>query len=251
MVRHIHSRRTCVGTIATRGADTLGLVKDPTRIPAVLAELQETWEAQPDLELTTLLDTLAQHGAGWGASDDDFVAATKALRRDRPLRLTEPPQVPHRVDTAESRITLAGRLVIVRSQTRPTVWELGDIGAVQVARPLVLLDVHGNRHRLGVVESITRLARAQRSVADISGTQRSRISDRVYILDLEDGRRVELGRRLIVWEQQRRTTSSEELVWDRLLRCAEGEPLRVRLRRGTDAEYAAVERILVADWPAP
>lgn len=59
-------------------------MKDPSRIPPVVAQLQKVWEAQPDLALPTLLGILGNRGIGWGSTDEDLVEALNTMYTENP-----------------------------------------------------------------------------------------------------------------------------------------------------------------------
>lgn len=162
-------------------------MKDPTRIPAVIATLQQVWEAQPDRTLAQLWGTLENRGLGWATSDTELVDLLSSELGVHPLELRQGQLREHYAvadtESPRRRVTLdpVGGRVTVRSYgdgVRATSWCGGRIVKLAVGVPLVIRDQSGVDHRLGVVREITRLER-QRGI-DISGLRRRDIGDGVY-----------------------------------------------------------------------
>lgn len=63
-------------------------MKDPTRIPSLIAELQAVWEAQPNQTLPLLIHQLQAAGISVTSTDDDFLELLRAQLAIRPNSLT-------------------------------------------------------------------------------------------------------------------------------------------------------------------
>lgn len=76
-------------------------VKDPTRIPALIAELQAAWEAQPNLPLPRLLHELQAAGMSPTSTDEDFSALLQHRLATHPGFITDV-NLTHRTFTVET-----------------------------------------------------------------------------------------------------------------------------------------------------
>lgn len=245
-------------------------MKDPARIAPVIAELQSTWEAQPDLSLPTLFGLLENRGIGWGSGDTELIDALRALRRVNPgeirgssragMAATAPgmpvAEVPGRflveTEAPAHRITIDPFRVSVRrvtgekGQSQPGVWEFERIRRCRVAEPLLIRDTAGIEHRLGVVSRITLLNEAPvGEVADLNGLERRDIGERVYQLLLAGGDSVLLNHGLWMFNVSHREVAQQRLRWEKLLTATPGEILRVRQGGGRgDVELGELSRII-------
>ena len=57
---------------------------DPTRIPQLIAALQEAWEGQPDLSFAQLVGVLENRGLRWGTSDTELLEMLGELSSEHP-----------------------------------------------------------------------------------------------------------------------------------------------------------------------
>ncbi|QGU06410.1 hypothetical protein COCCU_02280 [Corynebacterium occultum] len=243
-------------------------MKDPARIAPVIAELQETWEAQPDLSLPTLFGLLENRGIGWGSGDEELVQALRELRRHNPLEvrghsrsadleagipgqevpgrfLVETVSPDHRVTIDPFRIGVR-RVTADGEQPQPGVWGFERIRRCRVAEPLVIRDESGIDHRLGVVSRITLLnERPLAEVGTLDGMERRDIGERVYQLILGEGSSALLTHGLWVFNISRRAVAQRRLKWEKLLSATPGQVLRVRQAgNGEDVELGELLRII-------
>lgn len=240
-------------------------MKDPARIPLVIAELNQTWEAQPDLSLPTLFGLLENRGIGWGSGDRELIEALQALRHEHPVQLrgysraaapsaetevpgrflveTESPA--HRVTIDPFRVSVR-RVTHEKEQPQPGVWGFERIRRCRAGDPLVLTDTAGIDHRLGVIFRITLINEDPGAeVATLDGLARLDIEDRVYQLLLADGDSALLTHGLSVFNVARRSLAHRHLKWERLLTATPGKRLRVReAGSGQTVDLGMLEKII-------
>lgn len=92
-------------------------MKDPTRIPSLMATLQEVWEAQPHLSLPLLLHQLQGAGITATSTDDDLAELLQHQLATHPLFITDA-NLTHRAYIVETtsparRIILSGNSITV------------------------------------------------------------------------------------------------------------------------------------------
>lgn len=236
-------------------------MKDPGRIPLVLAELQRTWEGQPDLSLPTLFGILDNHGIGWGSEDAELIDALREMARRHPsqvrgyARATSPDngqEVPGRflVETQSPayRVTVDPFRVSVRSATatrQPGVWGFERIRRCHTGEPLVIVADSGIEHRLGVVSRITLVnSEPAPEVASLDGIRRRELGDAVYQVVFATGDTALLDHGLELFRVSRREVAHDRLKWEQLLRARPGHDLVVRGRDGAEVVLGEVARIL-------
>lgn len=224
-----------------------GTMQDPTRIAPTLEALRRAWEGEPDLSLPTLFAMLANEGLGWGASDADLVAALETRAAVRPGFL--PAEGTYLIRCDRALVTVDGRTAIVRGQSQPVVWEYSRARPTGPGRPLVLADAAGIEHRLGLVESISRvdLAALARAGRPLAGLKRRSLGERVYVLRTADPEStILLDHGLHVFTPARRTLAREDLSWQRIVTGAVGETLTVELPGARMRDFGTVTQILIA-----
>ncbi|CAM3866153.1 hypothetical protein COFR110785_02845 [Corynebacterium frankenforstense] len=236
---------------AGAAADRVAGVKDPTRIPRVLDAVRRAWEGRPDLELATLFAMLGNEGIGWGADDEELIAALEAMAARHPesADTDTPGLVMVRTESPAARLTLdmAARRVTVRSGVKgrqPVSWLFEDVVRLRVGMPCVLRDSGGVDHRLGVVAGIT-VEAGRRARTSLRGLTRGSLDRDVYALRCTEGkteRMVLAGRGLDVYAKVGREVEHEHLKWARLVSAEVGEQLRVA-PRGGGAEHVYGEVI--------
>lgn len=239
-------------------------MKDPSRIPPVVAQLQKVWEAQPDLSLPTLLGILGNRGIGWGSSDEDLVAALNTMYVENPgeirggSRSTDPEQeVPGRflveTESPAYRITVDPFRVSVRRIARgphrplqPGVWEFQEVRRCRSGEPLVITDAEGIDHRLGVVVRITLLNDSPDSDTKILNKLRRReVGDKVYYLHFENGDTALLNHGLEIYQASRRSLEQRSVKWDQLITATPGQALTLKeTGSGKILEFGVLERII-------
>lgn len=236
-------------------------MKDPGRIPLVLAELQRAWEGQPDLSLATLFGILDNHGIGWGSEDAALIEALREMGRRHPPQLrgyaraaapAPGQQVPGRflveTESPAYRLTIDPFRVSVRSATslrQPGVWEFTRIRRCHTGEPLVIVADSGIEHRLGVVTRITLLnSDPAPEVASLDGVRRRELGDAVYQVVFDTGDTALLDHGLDLFRVSRREVHHERLKWEQLLTARPGQNLVVQIRGGAAVELAEVARIL-------
>lgn len=234
---------------------------DPTRIPVLLEELRQTWEAQPHVSFAELLMGLSAQGITMTSSDSDVTAALRHIRgsrhaqlpadwRDRRflLRFVDNPRLLSLVNSAavtwmqptSRRASRRSRHPHITSDIpRPSIWEIVELGRAEVSMPLRATDSNDIRQRLGVIESIEEFPSPG---CTPMGARRESIEDRCWCIDLEDDTRLLLGRSLLVFRREARAVTRTEYNWERIERCEPGRPFEVRLTRGETVQLDTVRR---------
>ena len=196
---------------------------DPTRIPKLIARLQDAWEGQPDLTLPAFLGVLQNRGLSWGSTEDELLAILDEVASEHPSLLTAPLERTVCISTTAPQltVTLTSTTAIVRNaadpKRMPGVWRYDAFRPTGPGRPLVVQDTEAVEHRLGVVEMITALPPKGTSMLD--GLRRVDVGLERWLLQCEDGSRVILGQRIWIWTVQGRQTQLETVAWDQLLAC--------------------------------
>lgn len=243
-------------------------MRDPSRIPHVIAQLERTWEAQPDLSLATLFGILANRGIGWGTGDEELIEALAELHREHPGEVTgysraSAPTLGDAVrarflvetEAPAHRVTVDPYRISVRRpahRSRPGVWGFERIRRCRAGEPLLITDLSGIEHRLGVVSRITLLTdEPTAEVACLDGLEKQGIGDSVYHLEFTGGHTAVLDHGLELYEIGRRSIAQRRLVWQRLATARPGALLSLDPGRGQPlvelTELGAVERIVVLE----
>ncbi|QCB27678.1 hypothetical protein [Corynebacterium endometrii] len=236
---------------------------DPTRIEPTLDALRRAWEGQPDLSLSTLFGILAGQGVGWGASDEALIQALDSMSAQHP------PLLPLGADGLAKGAWLAtcngGRVmvtltrdssgaacVIVRrrdksstSPGQPVVWKYAGLRPAGPGRPLVIKDMDGIEHRLGVVDLLTAVRTTTAPAAELEGRTRRRIGDSCYVIRTTEGLLL-LERRAYNFTTGRRTVDCDAMEWSRVEQCRPGQPLILALPGGRQRDCGAVEEVFLA-----
>lgn len=239
-------------------------MKDPSRIPRVVAQLQQVWEAQPDLSLPTLLGILGNRGIGWGSSDEDLIVALEMMYAENPgeirggSRKTDPErEVPGRflveTESPAYRITVDPFRVSVRRIVRdphrpvqPGVWEFQQVRRCRSGEPLVITDAEGIDHRFGVIVRMTLLNDAPKAeVKSLNGVRRRELGDKVYQLHFESGDTALLNHGLEIYQTSRRTLEQHSVKWDQIISATPGQALRLKeAGSGKILELGVLEKII-------
>ncbi|WKD56839.1 hypothetical protein CAPI_01325 [Corynebacterium capitovis DSM 44611] len=204
---------------------------DPTRIPRVIAALQRAWEGQPDLALPALLGLVANRGVGWGSSDEDFLATLEQVEREHPSLVDAPPTRHLSIATFAPRhlVTLTPDRVVVRDPHVPTrqpvAWAYSALRPTGPGRPLVITDVAGVEHRLGVSSLVSEFD--PHSVPPLSGIRAQNIGEARWLVEFADGSRALVAPRLRVWRVNRRDVELHTVAWERIDRCSPGAAMAV------------------------
>ncbi|MFP7364853.1 hypothetical protein SFC07_03610 [Corynebacterium callunae] len=214
--------------------------KDPARIPAVLAELQETWEGQPELSLATLFGILANNGVGWGSEDEDLVRQLQIMRKQFPASLQGPvidmrERYVVETENPQNLVTVDPYRIVVRplNQVRqPGIWEYRHIKAF-VGAPLHIEDRAGTTHHLGTTVRIRLVdEKPLPQVDQLNNMKQQDIGDQVFLVLLEDGSYVLIERNLSVFVEQRCSVDKQKFKWVKLAECAVGKELKVQSNTG-------------------
>lgn len=239
-------------------------MKDPSRIPPVVAQLQKVWEAQPDLALPTLLGILGNRGIGWGSTDEDLVEALNTMYTENPgeirggSRLADPQrEVPGRflveTESPAYRITVDPFRVSVRRIAKgprrplqPGVWEFQEIRRCRSGEPLLITDVEGIDHRLGVVVRITLLNDSPApTTKSLNKVRRREVGDKVFYLHFESGDTALLNHGLEIYQASRRTLEQHSVKWDQLITATPGQLLKLKeTGSGKILELGVLEKII-------
>lgn len=214
--------------------------KDPARIPAVIAELQQTWEGQPELSLSTLFGILANKGVGWGSDDEELVQHLQEMRRKFPAQLRGPVidmRERYVVETLNpaNLVTVDPYRVVVRplNQVRqPGIWEYRQLKAF-VTAPLYIEDREGIEHNLGTIKQIRLVdEKPQPQVDQLNNQKQQDIGDDVFVVLLESGTSVVIERKISVFAEQRRSVEKQRIKWLKIERCEVGSELEVLATSG-------------------
>lgn len=242
-------------------------MKDPARIPRVLEQLQRTWEAQPDLALSTLFGILENRGIGWGTDDAVLAEALADMEREHPGQVTgrskdsadDGEQVVTgrylvETESPQHRVTLDPHRISVRRPGRhgerpqPGIWAYDRIRRCRAGDPLVIT-AGGIDHRLGVVERISLLdSEPVPEVVSLDGLERRGIGDAVFHVRFDDGDIAVLDHGLEVYGVQRRSVVQRRLRWHRLRTARPGSTLVVETPDGAaPVELGIVQQITVLE----
>lgn len=230
---------------------------DPSRIPAILKEVQETWEGQPDLSLTALFGILQNQGIGWGSDDEQLVEALRTMREKFPAVITGPRfniEARFVVETANPNNTVTVdpfRMVVRRRSSAPAVqpgiWDYAHVQC-RVGAEFIVKDTEEFEHHLGTVKHIRLIdANPQPSVSQLNNVTRADVGERAYALKLIDDTLIVIDSKVRVFTQSRRELHYEEFSWKALRSCEPGRFLAVHTAAGTrtigDSEIASVFEI--------
>jgi len=240
-------------------------VKDPLRIPGVLAALGRAWEAQPDLTLPQLYGQLESRGIAWNSTDDEVTTALDDLTADHPARLADIPGAPETTrvlvvtEQPDQRITVDGTRIAVRRAPapgshgrvpQPVIWTHHGIRRCTVGQPLVVLDSADIPHHLGLVAGLT-AGSADPAPASLTGLRRRDLGGHVYLIELDGdelaGTTVLVDRTLWLYDIGRRDVRTDRLSWARLVAGDIGEPLVVALQDGRTLRLPEVTGITVLE----
>ncbi|HZK31308.1 MAG TPA: hypothetical protein VFC72_00140 [Corynebacterium sp.] len=204
-------------------------MKDPTRIPAVLAALQRAWEGQPDLDLAALWGIVENHGVGWGSGDTELTAVLEELARRHPASLTDPGEALIIADTLDPlrRITVdpvLNRVTVRGAGLRPATWRYREIRRLAVALPAVITDLSGVDHRLGVIRRLS--VRDYPAELDVSGVLRTRMGEKVIGAELSDGSLLLISHGIDLFTPGRRDIGHTRHRYEKLLEVRAGAPVR-------------------------
>lgn len=234
-------------------------MKDPTRIPEVIALLQRAWEAQPDRTLAEIWGSLENRGLGWATADGDLVELLRRQCQIHPAVLrqedlvdtfavveTESPRRKVTIDPVDKRVT-------VRSpdgEVRTTSWCGGEIARLVAGAPLLLRDSAGIDHRIGVVRETT--VHPRPADIDLSGVLRRELEDRLYGLIVAGGEEndrhlVVLGHSIEVFTVGLRTVDTQRIRFERIDTCRPGTQLSLTLRGGRRCDLGEVMQIFPLD----
>ncbi|ANE03205.1 hypothetical protein [Corynebacterium crudilactis] len=240
-------------------------MKDPSRIPQVLAQLQRVWEAQPDLTLPTLFGMLGNRGIGWGNTDEDLVEALLTLYRENPGEvrgyaaacapmseevvrgrfLVETESPAFRVTVDPYRVSVR-RINREQPAPQPGVWEFEKLRRCRSGEPLVITDTEGVEHRFGVVVRITLLnENPTAEIESLTGVRRRKLGDKTYQLIFDDGDTALLNHGLELYQSSRRTVEQRSVKWDQLISATPGQTFKVQeTGSGAVMELGMLEKII-------
>lgn len=234
-------------------------MKDPTRIPEIIAALHTAWEAQPDRALAELWGSLENRGLGWATSDEDLLRLLREEAARHPVSVrpgdlsdsfavvaTESPRRIVTLDPVEGRVTVRAQ----SDQIRTTTWCGGEIVRLVAGSPLVLRDASGIDHRLGVTREITVHPRPE--TIDLSRVERRALGDRLYGANVSrDGSErpdlIVVGHSLEIQTVGLRAVDTRKFRFERLVTCRVGEALVVTERGGRRRELGVVEQLFPLD----
>lgn len=225
--------------------------QDPTRIPALVAALQEAWEGQPDLTLPAFLGMLHTRGLTWASSEEELLALLAQLREERPARIVPPLHQPVLATTLAPRlaVTLTGDTAVVRSaedpQRPPAVWAHTGFRPTGPGRPLIVTDAEGVEHRLGVVEAVRPFAQP---AVPPGALRQDAIGAARWLVLFDAPARALIGPRVRLWESEGRRTRVETLAWGSVDKLAPGERLQITpAGGGKPILLGRVERVLLVE----
>lgn len=204
---------------------------DPTRIPKLIAALQETWEGQPDLTLPAFLGMLHSRGLSWASSEEELLELLLQVQAEHPSLIDGPLNAPVVFTTSSPRfsVTMTRSLVVVRSgedaHRMPSMWAYESFRPAGPGRPLVITDVEGIEHRFGVVELATVFS--PEKAPPLVGLERSEVGAARWLISFATGERAVLGQRLRVWATQGRETSLETYAWGKVEALEPGSEMRL------------------------
>ena len=224
---------------------------DPTRIPALMAALQEAWEGQPDLSLPAFLGMLQARGLTWAWSEAELLALLADLREEHPSRIASPLDRPVLITTTAPRhaVTLIGGTAVVRSiedpQRPPAVWAAAGFRPTGPGRPLVVADAEGVEHRLGVVEAVRPFDSPS---AHPQVMRQGEIGGQRWLVLFDAPARALIGPRIRIWESVGRETRVEALAWGSVDKLAPGERMQITpAGGGKPVLLGRVERVLLVE----
>lgn len=182
-------------------------MKDPTRIPAVLAALRTAWEGQPDLELSELWGILQNRCVSWGTTDEQLVEILAQVSAEHPNHLVADAQHLAVIDTVEPRrrVSVAGEWVVVRGPGLvPSAWRFSTLRSSAVGAPLVITNIDGVDVRFGVITGIRRhpMPSPPRELSPGDGT---------WAVLLEDGSLTMCGHVVDIYRKGRRDVTVTQL----------------------------------------
>lgn len=204
---------------------------DPTRIPKLIAALQETWEGQPDLALPAFLGMLHNRGLSWASSEEELLHLLSRIQTEHPSLIDGPLNAPVVFSTSSPRfsVTMTGSKVVVRSgedaQRMPSVWTYTNFRPAGPGRPLVITDEEGIEHRFGVIDLATVFD--PRSAPSLAGLKRTEVGAARWLVTFASGERAVLGQRLRVWATHGRETEVETYTWGRVETLEPGSDMRL------------------------
>lgn len=204
---------------------------DPTRIPKLIAALQETWEGQPDLTLPAFLGMLHNRGLSWASSEEELLELLSQVQAEHPPLIDGPLNAPVVFTTSSPRfsVTMTPSLVVVRSgedvHRMPSMWAYGGFRPTGPGRPLVIRDVEGIEHRFGVVDLATVFS--PEKAPPLVGLERAEVGAARWLITFETGERAVLGQRLRVWTTQGRETTLETYAWGEVEALEPGSEMRL------------------------
>ncbi|RAV32825.1 hypothetical protein [Corynebacterium heidelbergense] len=229
---------------------------DPTRIPHVMAALQRTWEAQPNLTLTELLARLAARGASRVTTDEEFLALLGQEIAEHPEKIegaatdievraivrTEGPTQTLTIDpwvvvthgyAPRAHRNAARSGAQQRSPEQPTAWDYLSIDRCRPGAPLRITDANGVQQRLGVVRELQVIERGLEhdetpAPVDLSGLRRgSDGTHSAWLVLFSTGSTVIVEHRLHVARVGGRHVEFAAHPWVELRQCRVGAELRV------------------------
>ena len=221
-------------------------MEDPTRIPRILADLQDLWQGQPDLSLGQLIAVLQHRGVGWATTDQDASAIVSELANEHPSLIDDTTgPITATTIAPEHLVTLVDGFVVVRSACAPgrmpAVWRASSIRKTGPGLPLVVTDRAGVEHRLGVVALLSRFS-ADPSPA---GLTRDNVGSARWLVLFDDGGRAVVGQRIRAWMQNRRDVEVATYTWERILSCEPGQDMQIAPPSGgAPVAVGRVERVL-------
>lgn len=227
-------------------------MKDPARIRHVIEELEQTWEGQPDLSLSTLFGILDTQGIRWGSSDEELVDALRSIRKRYPPNLPTRVTARYVVDTESPahRISLdpfracIRRLIPGQQRPQPGVWDYDSIVRCRVGDILVICDEEKINHKFGVVSGISLVNDAPAQEVNSLDGARRRDMDNVYWIDLVGGHGVLLDHGMDVYTKSRRHVEHRRISWETIVQARHGSQLQVQCTGGEIHEFGQVERII-------
>lgn len=221
-------------------------MEDPTRIPRLLASLQDLWEGQPDLTLGQLIAVLQHHGVSWSTPDEEAAAVIDGLLYEHPALIDDTAgPISATTIAPEQLVTLVDGFVVVRSASAPgrmpSVWRASSLRKTGPGLPLVITDEGGVEHRLGVVSLLSRFKVSNA----LSGLTRGELGASRWCVLFDDGSRAVVGQRIRVWSQHRRSVDEAKYAWERILACEPGKDMKIAPPSGAaPVTVGRVERVL-------
>lgn len=219
---------------------------DPTRIPVIMAALEQVWRGQADLPLAAIWQELELRGVSASTMDEELLETLSELHKQAPSEVqvgSTPRLVLIETESPRRWLTLdaqAGTVVVRDPEGRiaPGFWELEPATRVRLGEPCILRDREGTAHRFGVAMSLQVMGEPRENLTGLVPREG------LYGVQLAEGEGlVILGSPATLYARGRRSTDVDTVRWQRVLRGAVGEDLVLLDPQGVEKQLGAVAAI--------